>query len=144
MQSVNVTVGQEGDFTLNPTSCAQQAVTGTLTSAQGASVGVSSPLSVEGCRSLKFAPQFTAGTQGNGTRKGNGASLDVKINYPAPYTSYANVAKVGYVAAAGAFFAFDDVAESVHGNTVRGEPGRLSAGLGDRDRDGAYPAAEAR
>jgi uncharacterized repeat protein (TIGR01451 family) len=93
LQAVNVTVGETGSFTLNPTSCAQQAVAATLTGAQGASVGASSALAVEGCKTLKFAPELTASTQGNGTRKGDGASLDVKIAYPQG-GGYANIAKV--------------------------------------------------
>ena len=61
---------------------------------EGASSSSSIPFQVSSCSSLKFAPQFTASTQGNGTTKGHGASLTTKLAYPAPFTSYANIAKV--------------------------------------------------
>jgi len=98
LRSVNTEVDRAG-FVLNPTSCGATAVTGTLSGdlpdrVPGASVGVSAPFQATGCQNLGFHPEFSASTQGNGTRKGNGASLDVKIKYPEPYTSYANVAKV--------------------------------------------------
>jgi uncharacterized repeat protein (TIGR01451 family) len=98
LRSVNTEVNRAG-FLLNPTNCGATAVTGTLSGdlpdgVPGASVGVSAPFQATGCQNLGFHPEFTASTQGNGTRKGNGASLDVKIEYPEPYTSYANVARV--------------------------------------------------
>jgi uncharacterized repeat protein (TIGR01451 family) len=82
------------NFTFNPSSCAPMSMTGELTGAQGTVAAVSSRYQAAGCAALKFAPQFTATTQGNGTTKGHGASLDVKIGYPQPFTSYANIAKV--------------------------------------------------
>jgi hypothetical protein len=79
LKTVNVTVGNESNFTFNATSCNQQSIGATITSAQGASVATSSPYQAQGCASLPFDPSFTASTQGNGTTKGHGASLDVKI-----------------------------------------------------------------
>jgi hypothetical protein len=80
VKTVNVTVDRPG-FTFNPTNCSQLALTGTLASAQGASVSVSSPFAVAGCAGLAFKPSFTVSTQAR-TSKKNGASLDVKVGYP--------------------------------------------------------------
>jgi hypothetical protein len=94
VQTVNVTVGQEGNFTFNPTGCTPSSITATITSAQGASSNVSSPFQAADCAALKFAPGFTASTQANGSPRGNGASLNVKVAYPTPGTAYSNIAKV--------------------------------------------------
>jgi uncharacterized repeat protein (TIGR01451 family) len=80
VRTVNVTVDRSG-FMFNPTSCDPLAVTGTLTSAQGASAGVSSRFQAANCAGLGFHPSFTASTQA-ATSKKNGASLDVKVGYP--------------------------------------------------------------
>jgi len=80
------------DFVFNPTNCAPTQITGMLTSAEGASSPVSIPFQAGECRSLKFAPDFKASTQGK-TSKANGASLTTKIVYP-PGQAYANIAKV--------------------------------------------------
>ncbi|HZL16115.1 MAG TPA: hypothetical protein VFG23_00090 [Polyangia bacterium] len=78
VQTVNVTVGSEGSFTFNPTSCVQQSIRATITSAQGAAAGVSSPFAAAGCKNLPFKPDFSAATIGK-TSKALGASLSVKI-----------------------------------------------------------------
>jgi uncharacterized repeat protein (TIGR01451 family) len=80
IRTVNVTVDRSG-FMFNPTSCDPLAVTGTLTSAQGASAAVSSRFQAANCAGLGFHPSFTASTQAV-TSKKNGASLDVKVGYP--------------------------------------------------------------
>jgi hypothetical protein len=77
LRKINVEVNRPG-FMLNPTSCAQQQITATITAAQGASAPVSSPFEVGGCENLPFAPKLTATTEGHAS-KANGASLDVKI-----------------------------------------------------------------
>jgi len=81
VQTVNVLVNRPG-FILNPTSCERQSVTGEIAASQGAVAGVSSPFAVEGCKSLAFNPSFTASTQGKASKQ-DGASLDVKVTYPA-------------------------------------------------------------
>jgi uncharacterized repeat protein (TIGR01451 family) len=81
IRTVNVTVDRQG-FMFNPTSCDPLAVSGTLTSAQGASAGVSSRFQAANCAGLGFHPSFTASTQA-ATSKKNGASLTVKVGYPA-------------------------------------------------------------
>jgi hypothetical protein len=89
IQTVNVTIDRPG-FMFNPTNCAQQAITGTVTSAQGAAANVSSPFAVAGCANLPFKPSFRVSTQAK-TSKANGASLDVKVGSS---TGQANIAKV--------------------------------------------------
>jgi hypothetical protein len=93
IKHVNVLINRPG-FTLNPTSCEPMSLTGTVAAWEGASFPVSDPFQVANCQNLGFHPDFTASTQGNGTTKGHGASLDVKIGYPTPFTSYANISKV--------------------------------------------------
>jgi hypothetical protein len=90
LQTVNVTVSREG-FTFNPTNCATQQVTGSVVSAQGASVGVSSPFAASGCKSLPFKPVFTVSTQAKSSKK-QGASLVVKTGYPAGSANIHSVA----------------------------------------------------
>jgi hypothetical protein len=82
VQTVNVTVGGEGPgFTFNPTDCAGSRVSGTISSAQGAVVGVSSPFAATGCAALPFKPVFTASTIGRAS-KADGASLSVRLTLP--------------------------------------------------------------
>ena len=78
LRTVNVEINRAGGFTFNPTDCAQQPITATITGAQGATAAVSSPFAVTGCASLPFKPSFTASTQAK-TSKTDGASLVVKV-----------------------------------------------------------------
>ncbi len=92
IKTVSVTIDRPG-FMFNPTNCAQRAVTGTIASVQGASVGVSSPFAVAGCANLPFKPSFAASTQAK-TSKANGASLFVKVGSG---PGQANIAKTRIV-----------------------------------------------
>jgi hypothetical protein len=93
LRTANVTIDRPG-FVFNPTNCTRQAITATITGAQGTPAGVSVPFGVAGCAGLKFAPKFTASTSGKPTRAG-GASLDVKLSYPpGPQGSQANIRAV--------------------------------------------------
>jgi len=92
IKHVNVNVNRPG-FTFNPTSCTPTKVESTIVSAEGAGSTVSTPFQVASCASLKFAPQFKVSTQGK-TSKAKGASLTTTIAYPAPFNTYANIAKV--------------------------------------------------
>jgi len=89
LKELNVTVDRS-HFEFNPTNCAEMKIKGTLTGYEGGSDEVSSAFQVANCASLPFHPEFTASTSAQ-TSKTNGASLNVKINYPAGI--YANVEK---------------------------------------------------
>jgi hypothetical protein len=91
LKVVNVTIDRPG-FTLNPTSCAKTAITGTLSSKESGGARVSSPFQVTNCAGLGFKPLFKVSTSGKTSRK-NGASLDAKVIYPTG-ARYANIAKV--------------------------------------------------
>ena len=82
IRSVNVSVDRPG-FMFAPSDCSRTAVTGTVLSAQGASVPVSSPFDVGGCQNMPFRPSFSASTRGNGSFAGHGASLHIRILAPA-------------------------------------------------------------
>jgi hypothetical protein len=90
VQTVNVTVGQEDNFTFNPTSCNQQSIGATISSVQGGAANVSSPFRAQGCANLPFKPSLTASAAGKASKAG-GASLDVKV---APAAGQANIAKI--------------------------------------------------
>jgi hypothetical protein len=91
LKVVNVTIDRP-HFTLNPTSCAKMAITGTLTSKESAGVTVSSPFQVTNCAGLGFKPRFKVSTSGH-TSRAKGASLDAKVIYPLG-AKLANIAKV--------------------------------------------------
>jgi hypothetical protein len=91
IQHVNVAIDRHG-FTFNPTNCSPQAITGSLTSDQGATQSLSVPFQITNCAVLAFKPKLTAKTAGK-TSRAKGASLSVKLTYPAgPFD--ANIAKV--------------------------------------------------
>jgi hypothetical protein len=91
IKHVNVNIDRPG-FTFNPTNCDPLAITGTINSSEGSSKPVSVPLHVTNCATLAFKPKLTATTSGKTSRK-NGASLAVKLTYPAgPYD--ANISRV--------------------------------------------------
>jgi hypothetical protein len=91
IQHVNVTVDREL-FTFNPTNCNRMAIVGTLSSTEGATSRVSTPFQVTNCATLAFKPKFAVSTSGK-TSRANGASLHVRLTYPAnPYD--ANISRV--------------------------------------------------
>jgi hypothetical protein len=89
LKTVDVTVNRSG-FIVNPTNCSPLAVSGTVVSTVGTSVGVSSPFAVANCAQLPFGPSLSASTQGK-TSKTDGASLDVKVGYVAGQTNLAKL-----------------------------------------------------
>jgi hypothetical protein len=94
LRRVDVVIDRPG-FTFNATSCDPEAVTATLTGAQGTAVGALSRYQATGCQNLKFKPSFKASTQANGTFNRGGASLDVKIaTKQGPGGPEANIRKV--------------------------------------------------
>ncbi len=80
IQHVNVTINRPG-FTFNPTDCNPSAVSGSLSSAQGATSAISVPFQVTDCAVLKFKPGFQVSTSSK-TSRTHGASLSVKLTYP--------------------------------------------------------------
>jgi hypothetical protein len=78
IRTVNVVIDREG-FIFNPTNCEPLSVAGTLTSAQGASVALSSRFQAANCATLAFHPLFTASTQGKASKQ-SGASLHVHLS----------------------------------------------------------------
>jgi hypothetical protein len=93
VKKVNVTIDRPG-YMFNPTSCAQQSISATITAAQGASAAVSSPFAVIACRNLPFKPSFSVSTSGH-TSKALGASLHVHVGTKeGPGGGEANIAKV--------------------------------------------------
>jgi hypothetical protein len=91
IKHVNVTISRQ-NFTFNPTNCGKLAITGSLQSSEGASSALSVPFQVTNCAVLAFKPKLTATSSGK-TSRVDGASLAVKLTYPAgPYD--ANIARV--------------------------------------------------
>jgi hypothetical protein len=91
IQHVNVSIDRSG-FTFNPTDCNPLAITGSLTSSEGSSAALSVPFQATNCAVLAFKPKLTASASGK-TSRANGASLTVKLGYPAgPYD--ANISRV--------------------------------------------------
>jgi hypothetical protein len=82
LKTLNVTIDREG-FMFNPTNCSQLHVTGTVSAdmpdgSPGATVPVSTPFAVAGCKNLPFKPSLQVSTSAKTSRK-NGASLHVVV-----------------------------------------------------------------
>jgi hypothetical protein len=93
LKTVSVTIDRPG-FTFNPTNCDKQAITGSLSSTQGASAAVTSHFQVTNCAALAFKPKFAVSTSGK-TSRANGASLDARVTYPTgAQGTQANIAAV--------------------------------------------------
>lgn len=82
------------EFVVNPTSCAQMKIAGTLTSAENALANVSSRFQLTNCAALGFKPRLKAIIPHKASRR-NGISLAVRLAYPKkPFGSQANIARV--------------------------------------------------
>ncbi len=81
LRTVNVSVSRDG-FIFNPTSCNRMSLTGSLTGGAGGVEPVSNSFQVTNCAALGFKPVFKVSTAGK-TSRAKGASLDVKLSYPA-------------------------------------------------------------
>lgn len=93
LQRITVNINRP-NFMFNPTNCATQQISATVSGNQNAVTTVTSPFAVGGCRTLAFKPKFAVSTNAHANRK-NGASLDVKLSYPAGSVgSEANIARV--------------------------------------------------
>ncbi len=93
LQHVNVAIDRE-KFTLNPTSCEKQQITGTIASSEGATSQVARPFHVTNCAALAFEPRFAVSVSGK-TSRANGAGLSVKLtNPPGSFGNDANIRSV--------------------------------------------------
>jgi len=93
LRTVSVTLDRP-DFVRNPTSCAAKTATGVITSAQGATAGVSSPFAATGCKKLPFAPKLTAQFTGgrSQTKAGKHPGLAVTLRQTAGQAAARRVA----------------------------------------------------
>jgi hypothetical protein len=80
IKNVNVLVNRPS-FTFNPTNCDPLAITGTISSDEGASQALSVPFQVTNCAVLKYTPHLSVSTAAH-TSKANGASLLFNVTYP--------------------------------------------------------------
>ena len=81
IQHVQVAIDRSG-FTFNPTNCSPMKIEGSMSSDEGSSMPVAVPFQVTNCATLAFKPGFMVSTSGH-TSRANGASLGVKLTYPA-------------------------------------------------------------
>jgi hypothetical protein len=81
LKHINVLINRPS-FGFNPTSCAPTTGTGTVLGWEGASSEVSFPFQVGDCAGLKFEPSVTISTGAHSSKK-EGASLNIKVAYPA-------------------------------------------------------------
>jgi hypothetical protein len=77
IRTLEITIDRPG-LILNPTDCTPRAVAGTIVSAGGTSVAVSSPFQAVNCATLPFKPTLTALTHAKPS-KADGAYLQVKV-----------------------------------------------------------------
>src|SRR5205085_808593 len=87
-RDLRVEVDRKG-FMLNPTSCGEQRVTSTLTSAAGQTASPADRFAVAGCRELGFGPSLKISLKGKINRTGNPA-LTATLKAP---KGEANIAK---------------------------------------------------
>ncbi|HEY3960023.1 MAG TPA: hypothetical protein VGL68_05875 [Solirubrobacteraceae bacterium] len=100
LRLVDAVIDRPG-FMFNPTNCGPQSFSGTAwgtpppgAGGPGVSAAISTRFQVGSCQSLKFAPKFAVATAGK-TSKANGASLTVKLSYPAGSVgTQANITRV--------------------------------------------------
>jgi hypothetical protein len=90
LRKTNVTINRPG-FIFNPTNCAQQHITATISGSQGTQAVESAPFAVAGCAGLSFGPKFTVAVSGKSSRQ-DGTSLDAKLVFPSgPESNIAHV-----------------------------------------------------
>jgi uncharacterized repeat protein (TIGR01451 family) len=98
LRSIYADIDRAG-FMFNPSNCEPLSFSGTATSTEGRTAGLSTPFRVGSCQTLKFKPNFKVSTSGKPSRA-DGASLDAKIVYPTvtpgnnQASSQANIARV--------------------------------------------------
>ncbi len=80
LRTLHATLDRPG-FIFNPTNCDAFAFQGSASSAEGATISLSTPFQVGSCRSLGFTPTLTLTTSARAS-KSTGASLQAKISFP--------------------------------------------------------------
>jgi hypothetical protein len=89
VRSVEINMNRP-NFTVNPTSCEPQAITGSAVSTLGAVTGLSQYFQASDCGSLKFNPGLKLRLKGSTKRSGHPA-LKAVVTYPSG--AYANIAR---------------------------------------------------
>jgi uncharacterized repeat protein (TIGR01451 family) len=93
LRQVNVILDRP-DFTFNPSNCDAAALSGEITSTEGAATAQSVPFKVVNCALLKFTPKLTVSTKARPS-KALGASLTTELTVPsAAAGTQANIAAV--------------------------------------------------
>jgi hypothetical protein len=90
LKELTVKVNRPG-FEFNPTNCETLKVTGALAGYEGGKEGLSTPLNVEGCGSLPFAPKLTSSVAGHGSKEDG---TEFKVTIESPGLGQANIHKV--------------------------------------------------
>jgi hypothetical protein len=90
LRSISIDMNR-ANFTLNPTSCAPQAIVGSVTSTLGAVASVHQYFQAANCRALKFKPKLQLSLKGSTTRTGHPA-LKAVVTYPKA-GAYSNIAR---------------------------------------------------
>lgn len=90
VRSIELKLNRPG-FTLNPTSCEQKAITGSVTSPTGSVASLSNSFQVGGCKNLAFKPKLKLSLKGATKRTGHPA-LKAVVTFPRKGAS-ANIAR---------------------------------------------------
>jgi hypothetical protein len=124
---------QKPDFTINPTSCEQRAVTTTIVSAAGVEAHPSVPTKVADCASLRFGPKLSFRLRG-GTHRGDFPALtavlttgkkEANISRAAvtlPHSEFLEQGHIGTVCTRVQFAAGNCPAASVYGKAMAVTP----------------------
>ncbi len=140
LRTVSVTINA-ANFLVNPTSCATQAVTGTIGSTGSATTGISDPLTMTGCGALPFNPSITVTP--SSTKRDTPTGVDVDLQVPANSSAL----QVGEREAAGRPVDQPVGRQRTSGGLHRGrvrrrhqQPGHLPGRVGRRHRHDLQPA----
>ena len=92
VRDIRVIIDRPG-FTFNPTSCDPQQISGTVTSAAGQAVAVSSPFQVADCDRLDLAPRIALALSGKGqTTDGKHPAVTASLTQPGGQSNLKKVA----------------------------------------------------
>ena len=99
---------------------------------------VNTPFQAADCSSLAFKPDLTVSTSAK-TSRADGASLTAKLTVLGALGTQANISKVKVELPKALPSRLTDASESVHRRAVRNQPGRVSARVDHRARQGDHP-----